>query len=209
MRIDRHEIRHVDPPTLLPDAQFKGYVEVVVQDVVFTTDNVLFRKEKFYAPSAQRTAPDVYVMDFNNRTTVGGPLLGRVAHRLGPDVESASPARGDLPQAPDPLAFVVPPVGYVVLAEIALGPPALSVIDLVSTADQEWADHVAPFAGHHSLAKRQVELHLMPAGDQRLQKETNPGTTGETGIGLEIGRLNATHSGLLLAGLRRSRRTQS
>ncbi|GAC1395392.1 MAG: hypothetical protein NVSMB65_14440 [Chloroflexota bacterium] len=45
--IDRQEIRRVDPQVLPPDAQFKGYVDVVVQDVSFQTDNVLFRKEKF------------------------------------------------------------------------------------------------------------------------------------------------------------------
>lgn len=52
---DRQEIRHVDPQVLPPDAQFKGYVDVVVQDVSFTTDNVLFRKEKFYSPTEKRT----------------------------------------------------------------------------------------------------------------------------------------------------------
>src|SRR5207249_12182175 len=31
--------------------EFKGYEEVEVQDVVIRTDNVLFRKEKWYAPS--------------------------------------------------------------------------------------------------------------------------------------------------------------
>jgi len=55
VRIDRQEIRRVDPQVLPPDAQFKGYVDVVVQDVCFQTDNVLFRKEKFYSPSEQRT----------------------------------------------------------------------------------------------------------------------------------------------------------
>ena len=33
------------------DAQFKGYVDVVVQDIVVKTDNVLFRKEKYYSPT--------------------------------------------------------------------------------------------------------------------------------------------------------------
>ena len=33
------------------DAQFNGYEEVTVQDVVFHTDNVLFRKEKYYSPA--------------------------------------------------------------------------------------------------------------------------------------------------------------
>ena len=45
----------MDPQVLPPDAQFKGDVDVVVQDVSFQTDNVLFRKETFYAPSEKRT----------------------------------------------------------------------------------------------------------------------------------------------------------
>ncbi len=53
--IDRQELRRIDPQVLPPDAQFKGYVDVVVQDVCFRTDNVLFRKEKFYAPGEKRT----------------------------------------------------------------------------------------------------------------------------------------------------------
>jgi Transposase IS66 family len=55
VRIDRQEVRYVDPQILPPDAEFKGYVEVVVQDVCFATDNVLFRKEKFYSPGEKRT----------------------------------------------------------------------------------------------------------------------------------------------------------
>ncbi|MDQ2996358.1 MAG: transposase [Chloroflexota bacterium] len=53
--IDRTEPLAVDPAILPPDAQFKGYEEVVVQDVVIRTDNVLFRKEKWYAPSTGQT----------------------------------------------------------------------------------------------------------------------------------------------------------
>ncbi len=53
--IDRQEIVRVAPQLLPPDAQFKGYVDVVVQDVVFQTDNVLFRKEKFYSAHQKRT----------------------------------------------------------------------------------------------------------------------------------------------------------
>lgn len=37
------------------DAEFKGYEDVIVQDVVFHTDNILFHKEKFYSPSEQKT----------------------------------------------------------------------------------------------------------------------------------------------------------
>jgi regulator of replication initiation timing len=52
--IDRREICRVDPADLPPDAVFKGYVDVVVQDVCFQTDNVLFRKEKFYSAGEKR-----------------------------------------------------------------------------------------------------------------------------------------------------------
>lgn len=53
--IDREQTLTVDPATLPPDAEFKGYEEVVVQDVVVHTDNVLFRKQKFYSATAGRT----------------------------------------------------------------------------------------------------------------------------------------------------------
>ncbi len=55
VQIDREQALQVDPAVLPPDAQFKGYQEVVVQDVVVHTDNVLFRKEKFYSPSQKKT----------------------------------------------------------------------------------------------------------------------------------------------------------
>ena len=45
----------IDPTHLPPDAVFKGYEDVVVQDVIFRTDNVLFHKEKFYSPSQHQT----------------------------------------------------------------------------------------------------------------------------------------------------------
>jgi len=53
--IDRAEIRRVDGQDVPPDAEFKGYVDVVVQDISFQTDNVLFKKEKFYSPSVGKT----------------------------------------------------------------------------------------------------------------------------------------------------------
>ena len=54
IRIDREQVLRVDPGILPPDAAFKGYEEVV-QDVVVHTDNVLFRKEKFYSPAQGKT----------------------------------------------------------------------------------------------------------------------------------------------------------
>ena len=53
--IDREQMAQVDPTRLPPDAVFKGYEDVVVQDVLFRTHNVLFHKEKFYSPSQHQT----------------------------------------------------------------------------------------------------------------------------------------------------------
>jgi hypothetical protein len=53
--IDREQVAQVDPTSLPLDAVFKGYEDVVVQDVIFRTDNVLFHKEKFYSPSQHQT----------------------------------------------------------------------------------------------------------------------------------------------------------
>ena len=49
--IDREQMVQIDPTHLPLDAVFKGYEDVVVQDVLFRTDNILFHKEKWYAPS--------------------------------------------------------------------------------------------------------------------------------------------------------------
>jgi hypothetical protein len=53
--IDREQVVQVAPDRLPPDAVFKGYEDVVVQDVIFRTDNLLFHKEKFYSPSQHTT----------------------------------------------------------------------------------------------------------------------------------------------------------
>jgi Transposase IS66 family len=55
IRIDRVEVVKVDRERLPQDAQFKGYEEVVVQDIEFRTENIKFRKEKYYSPSHQQT----------------------------------------------------------------------------------------------------------------------------------------------------------
>lgn len=55
IQIDREEIVRVAPQRLPPDAVFKGYQQVVVQDVLFRTENILFRKEKYYSPSQKQT----------------------------------------------------------------------------------------------------------------------------------------------------------
>ena len=49
IEIDREEVVEVDRETLPEDVQFKGYVDVIVQDIRITSDNVRFRKEKYYS----------------------------------------------------------------------------------------------------------------------------------------------------------------
>src|SRR2546428_7525756 len=53
--IDRAQLVQVDPDRLPSDAVFKGYEDVVVQDVIVRTDTILFHKEKFYSPSQHTT----------------------------------------------------------------------------------------------------------------------------------------------------------
>lgn len=55
IEINREQVVEVDPAELPGDAEFKGYEEVVVQDILVKTDNVLFRKEKYYAASTHKT----------------------------------------------------------------------------------------------------------------------------------------------------------
>ena len=55
LRVDREQILTVDRTILPPDAEFKGYEDVIVQDVIFQTDTVCFHKEKFHSPGEQKT----------------------------------------------------------------------------------------------------------------------------------------------------------
>lgn len=55
IKIDREEVVKVPAEVLPEDAEFKGYVDVVVQDIVLKTDNVLFHKEKYYSAAARQS----------------------------------------------------------------------------------------------------------------------------------------------------------
>jgi len=55
IKIDRKQVLGVDREQLPADAEFKGYEEVVVQDIRIETDNVLFRKEKYYSAAERKT----------------------------------------------------------------------------------------------------------------------------------------------------------
>jgi Transposase IS66 family len=53
--INREEVARLDRASLPPDAKFQGYEDVVVQDLLIRTDNVLFHKEVFYSPSQHKS----------------------------------------------------------------------------------------------------------------------------------------------------------
>ena len=55
IHIDREQVVKVDRASLPVDAEFKGYADVVVQDMAVKTDNILFHQEKYYAASTQQS----------------------------------------------------------------------------------------------------------------------------------------------------------
>ena len=55
IQINREQVVEVEPSILPKDAKFKGYEEVVVQDILLQTDNVRFHKQKYYAASTRKT----------------------------------------------------------------------------------------------------------------------------------------------------------
>jgi len=55
IKIHREQTLEVDKASLPADAEFKGYEDVVVQDVIFRADNVRFHKEKYWASSTRKT----------------------------------------------------------------------------------------------------------------------------------------------------------
>jgi hypothetical protein len=55
LTIHREETLEVDKSSLPADAEFKGYADVVVQDIVFRADNICFHKEKYWSDSTNKT----------------------------------------------------------------------------------------------------------------------------------------------------------
>ncbi len=53
--IDREQICPIDKNTLPADARFKGYSDIVIQDIKIITDNVKYRREVYYSPSQGKT----------------------------------------------------------------------------------------------------------------------------------------------------------
>jgi Transposase IS66 family len=55
LTVTREELCRLDRTTLPPDAQFKGYEVVLVQELRIACETIRFRKEKFYSPSRGQT----------------------------------------------------------------------------------------------------------------------------------------------------------
>ncbi|MDJ0774923.1 MAG: transposase [Mastigocoleus sp. MO_167.B18] len=55
IKVNREEIVIYPQEQLPADAQFKGYDEVIVQDILLKPDNVLFHKQKYYSPQTGKT----------------------------------------------------------------------------------------------------------------------------------------------------------
>ena len=116
-------------------------------------------------------------------------LLRGVGHAFGPDVKAAVQRyrprlSGNLPGSPDSFALIEALIKDVVLTDIALVPVALAVLGLVFATDNEFADPVAPFAGHGAAGKAEMQVHPVPAGHTRLDKEAGPRAAGEARISL-------------------------
>jgi hypothetical protein len=55
IKIDRTEICKIDQSELPNDAEFKGYETIVVQEILITTNNVEYKREKYYSPLENKT----------------------------------------------------------------------------------------------------------------------------------------------------------
>src|SRR5262249_60044952 len=100
--------------------------------------------------------------------------LRGVGHSFGPDVEAPPPFGRNLPGTPDALALVETLIEDVVLGEVTLRPVATAVGHIITAPDDEMADVITAFAGHATLGKGEVKLHLMAAGNGWLKEETGP-----------------------------------
>lgn len=73
IKIDRIELLKIDKSILPLDAEFKGYEEVSIQEIIIHTDNVLLKREKYYSPSEHKIYMAELPYDFKD--TEFGPNL--------------------------------------------------------------------------------------------------------------------------------------
>jgi hypothetical protein len=80
VRVDEEKVVKIDPTVLPEDAEFKGYYDVVKQELVFQTCNVRYFLERYYSPSQNKT----FTADLPEDTFHGeyGPRLKSFIHYL-------------------------------------------------------------------------------------------------------------------------------
>jgi hypothetical protein len=66
----------VDQQRLPRDAAFKGYQDVVVQDILFRPENILFRKEKYYPPQPEADVSGSFTKRLSGAIWAGSTSLG-------------------------------------------------------------------------------------------------------------------------------------
>lgn len=77
VRIDRTEICRIDKAILPQDAKFKGYQEIIVQEITIKTDNVMYQKEVYYSKSENKT----YIAELPSAVTGEyGPGIKSLVH---------------------------------------------------------------------------------------------------------------------------------
>ncbi len=93
LRIDREEVCRVDPAVLPPDAEFKGYAEVVVQDVVVRPDVILLPERDLVLAEPTADVPGRVAGGLRGRVRAAPESAGLDARLCGPD-ERAEDSRG-------------------------------------------------------------------------------------------------------------------
>lgn len=69
--IDRQQVCPIDKDVLPKDAKFKGYSDIVIQDIKIATDNVKYRREVYYSPSQNKSFIGQLPVDVMNKGEFG------------------------------------------------------------------------------------------------------------------------------------------
>ncbi|MFZ5906551.1 MAG: IS66 family transposase, partial [Nitrospirota bacterium] len=80
VKIDRTETIKVNRDNLPPDAVHAGYDDVIIQNIILSTDNILFRLEKFWSPKEGKLYKAELPKELQN--TAFGPELKALIHFL-------------------------------------------------------------------------------------------------------------------------------
>jgi len=83
VKVDREEVLRLDKAQLPVDAQFKGYQQVVEQELVLRRENVRFLKEKYYAPSPGHSYMAPLAAGYEGQFGPGVKSLALVLYYLG------------------------------------------------------------------------------------------------------------------------------